>query len=283
MDQQASIILMENLVFKYEEISQILILNCFLDNLKMNKRVEDQLVQIVSILQSEGESCELCAVLEGMLDQSLPKELCNAVFFSEQLNQIKQIDGVSFFWGLDFISGCDLVSQYKDKRKPDTFFSCWGVDEKFNIKESLGCSDGFSLEYGFDGELEDAVLVKNVTSLIPLLCFEDHYILYSLGDACVPKGLLYISNEGFGSMVAPTILEHLEDLLKGVQSGLYFVGSDGLVFPHNWFNRIKLRNGEVTMDEYGQIVEDATGADDDYHKGAELPWFVKLWLKFWKK
>ncbi|MFL0806492.1 MAG: hypothetical protein K6L60_04300 [Oceanobacter sp.] len=244
-----------------------------------NILVESQLSQIEQIVKNNAVA--QCSELESVLGKEISEELCSVLLHSDQLNKIKQSNGGGYFWGHDFIAYNELISQYEKKTRKYTFFWQWGVDDNLNVHGALNDGYRFFLEYDFDGGLEPPLVIKDVKSLIPILFFEGEFILYSMGEGGLPKGLMSVSSEGFGSMIAPSISEHIDDLISGVQEGIYPVGEDGVVFPHNWFDRIRLRNGKIQMNEYGEIIESKI-VDDKYSSDPEFPGFVKKWLESWK-
>ncbi len=221
-----------------------------------NASIEDQLFHIKQIINSSAKS--ECSELEAILGKKVSEELCAVLVHSRKLNKIKLPDEDGYFWGHDFISYNDLIGQYKDKAEKYTFFGQWGVDDRFNVKGALRDGHNFSLEYDFNGELEQPLEITNVRSLVPILFFEGEFILFSTGSGGLPEGLMSVSSDGFSSMIAPSISEHIDDLILGIQTGIYRVEEDGVIFPHNWFDRVRLKHGEIKMDEYGGIIEPDT-------------------------
>ena len=233
------------------------------------KNIEDQLVQITRLL-SQPVSAEQRLTLEQATGQKLPDELCNAILHAEQLNEFKQADGLGFFWGLDAIAQQEFINQYQNKSLPYTFFFDWGVDEQFNIQGPLKNGYGFSLEYDLKGELDDPLIIKNAKSLIPFLSDENHFVLYSLGRQGVPRGLLYVTEEGFGAMVAPSLVDHIKDVILGLQQGRYSMDDNEIDLPHNWCDRVNSTT----------VADTLPTAEQKTHP--TYPWFVRLWLRFFK-
>ena len=53
--------------------------------------------------------------------------------------------------------------------------------------------------------------------------------------------------------MAPSLVEHLEDLLDGLKTGDYFFKGNEIIFPGCWCDRVKLRSKKAMMDEYGRV------------------------------
>lgn len=179
------------------------------------------------------------------------------------------------FLGCSAISYEEILNQYKDKSIKYSFFENWKVNDNFDVGGST-----FSMEENLIGFLTDPVEIKNVRSMLPLFEFESNFIIYNLETDSAFDGLIFISQEGFGSMLAPDLLSYIDDLIDGLESDIYFINDEGSpVFPSSWHYKKKLKAGLVSMDEYGEIID----PDEDMNvtNDTEYPSFVKKWLQKW--
>ena len=53
---------------------------------------------------------------------------------------------------------------------------------------------------------------------------------------------------------APSILDHIDDLIEGLKDKVYKVIDGALVYSSTWWQRQKVRSGKSVMDEYGDIL-----------------------------
>lgn len=108
-----------------------------------------------------------------------------------------------------------------------------------------------SVNVGFDESLK----IRDVENLFPIFVFDDDYMYLYKSSSPELSGVLTVI-DGMGTFLAPSLSMHLEDLMFGIRSGIYIVRDGELIFPSSWRNRTKLRSGEISMDNYGNVIEE---------------------------
>lgn len=179
----------------------------------------------------------------------IPEEVCNFLNLKNLNIKLSLLNEI--FLGCDALSYDEVLSQYENKSKKYSFFDSWGINDDFEIN-----GDGFFMVENLNGFLNEYVDIKNAQGMIPLLNFQSNFVLYNLDDKSEFGGLMFISQEGMGYMIAPSLLSYVNDFLDGLESGRYFVNKEGnLTYPSSWHDKKKLEAGLVNMDEYGEIIE----------------------------
>ncbi len=252
----------------------LLMIIFFSESCMANDDIEEQLLYVKSIIQDESDSLNRCSELSKIVDYELPLEFCNILHNAKEFNLLINSGKANFFWNLNILSYDELLIQYKNKTKKNTFFSDWGIDDGFNVNGYQNVGGNFNIEYDLDGELQEPIDIKNVKSFVPLFYSDGHYILYGVGQEKGFAGLLFVSREGFGTMLAPSLLSHIENLIEGLRSGVYYFDEDNLVYPANWFDRKKAKAAGVMVDEPEKV---------DGESDIEYPSFVEKWLDQWRK
>ena len=59
--------------------------------------------------------------------------------------------------------------------------------------------------------------------------------------------------DSIGVFLAPSLSEHVSDLLRGLESNTYLFDGSRIVFPQAWCDRVGLRDGRLQMDEFGGV------------------------------
>lgn len=226
---------------------------------------ESELIRIREILQDTSGDRDRCDELSDLVGSQLPLEVCNIIHNSKEINSISVNAGVNFFDGLDLFSYENLLFQYRNKDKENTFFSDWEIDDNFDVKAyPVWDTNGnksetytYNIEYDLFGKLDSPFEIKNTRKFIPLFSFNGDYILYGLSKESGFAGLLSSPIEFPGVMIAPSLLDHVDDLLDGLRSKRYFYNheEEALIYPTSWFYRKKLKDGKVKMNEYGEIID----------------------------
>lgn len=74
--------------------------------------------------------------------------------------------------------------------------------------------------------------------------FQGEYIVVDL-EITNFGGLVVISEDYVGTYLAPSVLDHINDLIEGLESDIYTIGPYGIIYPTTWFLRKKMRTGEL--------------------------------------
>lgn len=125
-----------------------------------------------------------------------------------------------------------------------------------HVAEANTARNIISLNSDMENELEFDQALPDDSQLYPLFEFEGSYILFNETSRGAMRGLIE-EVDGAGVIFAPSIEEHLVDLIAGLESGVYFIEDDGdqLVYPSSWVSRKMVRAGKARMDRYGDIEE----------------------------
>ena len=147
------------------------------------------------------------------------------------------------FLGYDVINESQLIEHYKYKDTANilSFFGAYKVykDESNYTEEDIY----ISLEGGLQGDAQDIIEIYELNCLMPLCEFQGDYIVVDL-DSITFGALIVIVNGYEGNYLAPSLLDHINDLIEGLESDIYAIGSYGIIYPTTWYLRKKMRSGE---------------------------------------
>jgi len=102
---------------------------------------------------------------------------------------------------------------------------------------------------------ESSVELDYANELFPILEFEGYWAYFNNSNETNLNGIVG-EVDSIADYLAPSILQHLEDLLDGLNQGRYMLNPHNVVlFPLCWSDRERLKNGLITMDEFGQVHE----------------------------
>lgn len=188
-------------------------------------------------------SQQLCEI-EKLVGCSVPIIAGRILYHYQQISEMYR----DIFLGFDALSLENVVSMYKDKENPYSFFSQYHVDEMFNVDR-----DRYIVieEYRDQGKVDDSV-IYNVGHLMPLFKFQTDYITLDLRKEKAGE-LMIITYGHLANILAPNIFEHIDDLIGGLKRSIYHVINGDLIYAPMWENRKKIQAGELVVDRYGQV------------------------------
>ena len=187
-----------------------------------------------------------CHELERYLGFSIPADLCSFI-----TNAPLDSDQEMWFWHMTAMSYDRVLSQYVDPEEYD-FSMVYGV--KNGILNEVECN--LTIPTLLNNEqcfLDQPLEVVSIKKIIPLMISEDggSFLLYSL-DETLGKGLVFVEQtEAY--FIAPSFLEHIDDLIKGLESEKYTLGEGTIYYPFLWHERIQVQSCIKEMDEYGDV------------------------------
>lgn len=234
----------------------------------------DELLFLRESLQTKSSSSNECSVLNKEFDNNIPDELCS--FLNLKHKNFSLISEV--FQGCDALAYEDVLKQYNSSPLEYSFIDSWARSDNLDSNERNTDSNVFFMEDNLDGLLNKAVAIDNIRTMLPLLEFESNFVVYNLDEESEFSGLIYISQDGIGSMLAPNFLSYIDDLIDGLKAGRYFVNAENeLIFPSSWHYKMKLKAGSLRMDEYGEIIDSLS---DGYIEEEKIrDGFFRKWFK----
>ena len=175
----------------------------------------------------------------------IPQEVCriasNSILINDELS--------AAFLGYQAMSDEEITSQYGSRDRKVGFFGAYDADDKFHV----GNGQYILLQEDLNGELEEPEKIENLSRFIPLFKYQGDYIVIDLKKN--HHGELIIITDGYiGTILAPSIMAHLDDLVGGLREGNYRVDVEEIIFPSSWYQRKGVRSGKYEMDEDGEIV-----------------------------
>lgn len=194
--------------------------------------------------ESLTSSAEYDGILTSVLAGPIPDEVCNVVLQTEKINQHYS----SVFLGYDAIGEAALRRHYENRDDRATFFGAYDYLSGYRLTEDMQ----IFLENSLDEELEEPVPIDDLSRIVPLFAFQGDYIVVDLGDRNF-GALLTVVEGHIASFLAPGILAHIDDLAEGLREGTYREDDGLIVFPSHWYQRTRVRAGELSMDEYGEV------------------------------
>lgn len=204
----------------------------------------EYLHNVVTKPSKNGRCREKLLRLQSKLNLLIPDEVCNLIEASKLVNS--ELEGL--FLGHELLNESYIASQYDNLSSPSSFFSNYEVDDKFNV--------GFDMEVALEDdrfqELEPSHEIHNIKPFLPLFKFQSDYVVFNLSEDSY-SGLVVITHGHLGNVLAPSIIDHLEDLSGGLAEGKYRIVDGELIYPSSWYLRKKVRSGELIMDEYGDV------------------------------
>jgi len=211
-----------------------------------NKNALTRLKAIREVLEKNNDGIE--PILKEIYGENVPSDVWSILINANNINKIGDVSYSSEFLGFEAINYDELLAflQHDDSRSGNSFLGL-EIDKQLNLSSYM-----IGIHEDENGFLDTEVTVDSINQLIPLFHFQGDYIFYStLSDL---SGLVCVV-EGLGSIIAPTPLQHIDDLISGVEKGIYFVVGEEIIFPSAWHYRKKLHSGLVEMDAYGEIIE----------------------------
>lgn len=194
-----------------------------------------QLIKLKYLLISEGNCSGTLLSLFNSNALHPPRNICNVFKYAYEINENHSYA----FFGYDAISEKELIDLYQNRSNPISFFGAYKYKKDFELAEDYFIGLGDTLEE----DAKELIRIYNVKRFIPLCKFQGDYIVVDLESA--DSGALVIMNYGhLGTHLAPNIIEHINDLIEGLEQDVYTIEDDGIVCPTSWYLRKKMRAGE---------------------------------------
>jgi hypothetical protein len=153
------------------------------------------------------------------------------------------------FLGYGALGVSDIKNEFEKPGQRGGFFGAYEYEGELRLTEA----EQIALEDSLEGELETPELIDDLRNIVPLFEFQGDYIVADLGPR--HNGALISIVDGYnGSLLAPGLIAHIEDLKCGLQEHSYWIVDEELVFPSAWYQRQGVRSGQLKMDDYGEIV-----------------------------
>jgi len=208
----------------------------------LDTETNDEINKLKKLKLTLSTSTLKCDELERYLGFSIPADLCAFVTAATLAP-----DQEMWFWHMTAMSYGRVLSQYVKPEEYD-FLMAYGV--KNGMLDELEILVLLNNEQGF---LDQPLEIASIERIVPLMISEDggSFLLYSF-DETLGKGLIFVEySEAY--FVAPSFLEHLDDLIKGLESEKYTLGESMIYYPFLWHERIQVQSGIKKMNEYGDV------------------------------
>ena len=188
---------------------------------------------------------ELFSEIEKKTKGDVPKEVKQLLIEQSSLPQ----DYDLLFLGYSLINTEDIVKHYSERKDKEFFFAAYEADEAFNISEE----QHILINTDQNEELNDPIKVHNLASFLPLFSFQGDYIVVNLKPGGTTGELVIITDGYEADILAPSLSEHVEDLLIGLANDRYHFSDGELIFPATWFERQKVQKGELLISLDGEL------------------------------
>jgi hypothetical protein len=211
-----------------------------------NSNITDILDKLESVVsQRKDTSVELT---ELFLDKNIviPPAIHSLLASFDDVTEIIPVA----FLGYDLIDEKKIVEHYRSSDKRKSFFAAYDCIDGFNLSEEM-C---IYLEDQLDMQLDESEIISNLENYMPLFRFQGDYIVLDLSKNSYGS-LLTIVDGHLASYLAPSISQHISDLIDGLDQGVYKVVDEDIVYPTSWYQRCLVRSGLAKMDEFGELVE----------------------------
>ncbi|KJG36574.1 hypothetical protein UA32_16360 [Photobacterium angustum] len=213
----------------------------------------DYIENLLTSIEKKVDASPEIQEIENIIKTKIPDNVRNLVKLVKLIT-----DEVDIFCGYEIENDQTLLQHYKDAFKKHTvsFFAGNFVDQNFQASEECGIKyydeHSNSQHYSENDEINDLRLI------LPLFMASGGYnILLNLGGK-QPGELLAVSQDYYFSVLAPSIEDHLSDLIEGLKSGVYQIEDEGykqVIYPMSWGARNMVRSGEYYMDEDYEMVK----------------------------
>jgi hypothetical protein len=200
----------------------------------------------VDAKETERNNCDpVFLKLEEEISFNIPPEICRIFDNVEIVNELSDV-----FLGYELLAKEEIISYYNQREMGLGFFGKYGADEQFNVHEGKFVA----IQENLEEELASQIEVTNIARFFPLFSFQGDYIVVDLEPSNFGE-LIVITYTHIGTILAPSLFDHLDDLISGLISGHYKVIDDDIVYPSSWFQRQKVISGEFKMDDDGEILD----------------------------
>ena len=174
---------------------------------------------------------------------NISSETCNAIKNADEINERYEMA----FMGYDVLNKEQINRQYayenryEDKNKFESFFSAYEYIDDFKIAADYGIRLWDSLY----SDMDQKIFINDVSNWLPLFQYQGDYIIVDLSG--INSGALINVVGGYiATHLAPSVMEHLDDLIDGIDEDIYKIDEDGIIaYPSIWYLRKKMRAGEL--------------------------------------
>ncbi|MGD9171668.1 MAG: hypothetical protein PVI97_16710 [Candidatus Thiodiazotropha sp.] len=204
----------------------------------------DSLNSLLAILEEDIDyNGELNILLKGAAG-NIPISVCNLFKKAKTVNNV-----FSFaFLGYLVLEEKDIIQDLMPEDEK-SFWGAYQYDGELVLTEDMQ----INLEDNLDGELDESVPINYVGNLLPISKFQGDYLVIDLSKDRFGY-LLAIVNGHIASILAPSIIDHVKDLIEGLKEQCYKVIDDEIIYPTAWYLRKMLRAGKIEIDEFGEVI-----------------------------
>lgn len=183
----------------------------------------------------------------SIIECDIPKNISRLIECANNINK----DFFDIFLGYEIFSEDKLLSTYENIHEKLNFFEQYKIDKDFNISHGLE----FDIQDMINPEEDDPEEIKNIKYFLPFAQHRGDYLVFDLREKSEYK-LIEIMLGHTGLVIAPTLDQHIADIIEGLRENSYIINQDDEVtFPAQWHQRVGVRGGMFEMDEYGGIIE----------------------------
>lgn len=194
-----------------------------------------KLKELKLLLQQEVRCDDILFSFLSQRVSSIPREICNIFRWADKINK----DFGLAFLGYDALDEDQIIWQYKNKNEFGSFFYGYEYIDDFKIMDD----HGIRLWDELYSDTECVININDISAWIPLFNFQGDYIVADLNANL--DGVLIIVVDGYiASHLAPSVIEHIDDLIEGLESDIYTIGDSDIVFPTTWYLRKRMQAGE---------------------------------------
>lgn len=194
-----------------------------------------KLKELKLLLQQEIRCDDILSSFLNDKISKIPREVLNIFKWADKIN--KDFDFV--FLGYDALSEEQIIWQYQNKNEFQSFFYRYEYIDDFKIIDD----NGIRLWDELYSDTDRVININDISAWIPLFEFQGDYIIVDLNTN--HDGVLIIVVDGYiASHLAPSVIEHIDDLIEGLESDIYTIDRYGIVFPTTWYLRKRMRAGE---------------------------------------
>ena len=194
---------------------------------------QSKLNKIVELFNEASVDTTISSKLDHIskkIEFDIPQDVLSLINLNEEAND----PDLPWLFDSDIYSADEIVQEYENMESG--FFELFGIDQDFNV--STECE--LELRYASTSE-EDKPdeIVKNVARFLPVGRERGDYLVIDL----LSGSLLSVELGNFLLFMAPSIGSHLNDLLLGIEEGVYKFDDHGeLDYPREWEERVAYKS-----------------------------------------
>jgi hypothetical protein len=213
-------------------------------------KVIAQIELLYSMIQENSYTEEKNEKIFSDIKREISSEIPDSIKVVLANNEFRLESYSLLFLGYSVLDVKLLADSYSRKGEGFGYFGAYEVDASFNV------SDGQQILIYEDqnGSLPEPIEITNLSSFLPVFSFQGDYIVANLTQD--KSGELLVITDGYEAVIlAPSIKEHLDDLLLGLKSGRYHFVDGEIIYPSSWYLRKKVVRGEIEIDQEGELIE----------------------------